>query len=51
MQLSKKSSYLSEKMHIEKVTGKNVMKCYGTGSGSGSRGKKNEEKMHFLVTL
>jgi hypothetical protein len=26
MQISKKSSYLSDKMHLEKVTGKNVMK-------------------------
>jgi hypothetical protein len=26
MQISIKSSYLSDKMHLEKVTGKNVMK-------------------------
>jgi hypothetical protein len=26
MQISRNSSYLSDKMHLEKVTGKNVMK-------------------------
>jgi hypothetical protein len=28
MQISKKSSYLSDKMHLEKVIGQNIIKTY-----------------------
>jgi hypothetical protein len=35
MQISKKSSYLRDKMHLEKVTGKNVMKTYNRAPEKG----------------
>jgi hypothetical protein len=51
IQILKKSSYLSDKMHIKKVSGKNVMKCYGSGIRNPDLGARKMKKNVLFVNF